>query len=134
MGFSAGGEVACLAAMRFDDGDTSAVDPIDRLGCRPDFHALIYPGRSNRLKPIEASPPVFIACGYRDRPDISRGMAELYLRYKAADVSAELHIYSTAGHGFGLREGGQAAAGWESRMLEWMAAQRLYPRQAPPEG
>ena len=50
-------------------------------------------------------PPVFIACGYGDRPDISQGMASVYLKYKQAGVPAELHIYSNAGHGFGYREG-----------------------------
>src|SRR5436189_72734 len=30
MGFSAGGEIAALAASRFDNGNDSAADPIDR--------------------------------------------------------------------------------------------------------
>ena len=39
------------------------------------------------------SPPAFPACGYKDRPDISRGLAEVYLKFKEAGVAAELHIY-----------------------------------------
>ncbi len=41
-------------------------------------------------------PPVFIALGAKDRPDISLGMAQLYLKYKEAGVPAELHIYANA--------------------------------------
>jgi acetyl esterase/lipase len=37
MGFSAGGEVAALSAMHFDNGNGAASDTIDRQSCRPDF-------------------------------------------------------------------------------------------------
>jgi acetyl esterase/lipase len=126
MGFSAGGELAALAAMGGDDGDENASDPVDRQGCRPDFQALIYPGRSNRFTVAAGMPPVFIVCGYEDRPDISRGMAELYLKYKEAGVPAELHIYSEAGHGFGVRASDHGAhATWPERFVEWLAARKL---------
>jgi acetyl esterase/lipase len=121
MGFSAGGELAALAAMQHDEGDPRAVDPVGRLGCRPAFQALIYPGSSGRFTVSGGAPPLFIACGYGDRPDIARGMAELYLKYKEAGVSAELHIYSNAGHGFGYRPERQDAAGrWPERFIDWL--------------
>jgi endo-1,4-beta-xylanase len=67
------------------------------------------------------APPVFIVCGYNDRPDISRGMAEIYLKYKDAGVPAELHVYSGAGHGFGVREDERGAhATWPMRFKEWL--------------
>ncbi len=105
LGFSAGGELAALAAMNFDAGDVKAADPIDRQSSRPAFQALIYPGRSHRYTVAKEMPPAFIALGYKDRNDISIGMAQLYLKYKEAGVPAELHIYSNAGHGFGYRKG-----------------------------
>src|SRR4030095_9999957 len=37
MGFSAGGELAALAAMRFDYGNSNAADPINRESLRPAF-------------------------------------------------------------------------------------------------
>src|SRR5260221_7962296 len=43
MGFSAGGHLASHAATHFDAGDSSAPDPIDRAGSRPDFAILAYP-------------------------------------------------------------------------------------------
>ncbi len=122
LGFSAGGEVAALSAMHGKPGAADADDPVERESCRPDFQALIYPGRSNRFTVSAESPPVFIVCGYGDRPDISRGMAELYLKYKDAGVPAELHIFGDAGHGFGVRDGDRGAhAGWPARLTDWLA-------------
>ena len=122
MGFSAGGELAAFAAMKSDAGKADAADPIERAGSRPDFQALIYPGTSGLFTVEKGMPPLFIACGYGDRPDIAEGMASLYLKYKAAGVKAELHIYSNAGHGFGYRPDTTSAAGaWPFRFREWLA-------------
>jgi acetyl esterase/lipase len=122
MGFSAGGELAALAGMRFDGGAKEAADAIERESSKPDFQALIYPGSSSRFAPTKDSPPAFIVCGYGDRPDISQGMAEVYLKFKQAGVPAELHIYASAGHGFGLRDNNAKAVGkWPARFEEWLA-------------
>jgi len=126
MGFSAGGEVAALAAMRWDNGKPGAADAIDQQSSHPAFQVLIYPGNSSRFTVSKQSPPVFIAAGYNDRPDISRGMAELYLKYKEAGVPAELHVYATAGHGFGMRATNKGASGgWASRVGEWLTDIRM---------
>ena len=86
-----------------------------------DFQALIYPGRSGDIQPTKESPPVFLAASYTDRQDISEGLAEAYLRFKRAGVVAELHIYSTGGHGFGLRATNKRPVGnWIVRFEEWM--------------
>jgi endo-1,4-beta-xylanase len=120
MGFSAGGELAALSAMRFDNGNAAA-DIIEQQSSHPAFQALIYPGNSARFTVSKNSPPVFIVCGYNDRQDISEGMAKLYLKYKEAGVPAELHVYSSAGHGFGMRSTNKAAvAGWPLRLAEWL--------------
>jgi endo-1,4-beta-xylanase len=121
LGFSAGGELAAYAAMVPKAGDAASADPIDRLDSRPDFHALIYPGKSDTFVPTPGMSPVFIACGFGDRPDISEGMATVYLNYKKAGVKAELHIYANAGHGFGYRPGPETpAAKWVDRFREWL--------------
>lgn len=122
MGFSAGGEVAALSAMRFDNGDRNAKDKIDRESCRPAFQALIYPGNSSRFEVVANAPPVFLVGGYNDRPDIAEGIAQVYLKYKKANVPAELHIYSNAGHGFGMRERNKGAVtGWIDRFYDWLS-------------
>jgi acetyl esterase/lipase len=118
MGFSAGGEVAALSAMRFDKGNSNA-DVIDRESSRPAFQALIYPGNSKKFEVVNNAPPVFLLAGYND--EIAKGIVEVYLKYKNANVPAELHIYSNAGHGFGLREKNTGAiTGWIDRFYDWL--------------
>jgi len=121
MGFSAGGELAGLAAMRYTAKDANATDPIDRESDKPDFQGLIYPGNIYRLTVSSASPPAFIAGGYKDRKDISEGVAELYLKYKEANVPAELHIYGNVGHGFGIRASNTGAnTHWSEEFAQWL--------------
>ena len=121
MGFSAGGELAALSAMRFDYGEENATDPVDRESSRPSFQALIYPGNSSRFEVVKNAPPVFLVGGYNDRPDISEGIAKVYLKYKEAAIPAELHIYSGVGHGFGMRESNTGAiARWMDRFYDWL--------------
>ena len=120
MGFSAGGELAALSAMRFDNGDPNATDAIEREGSRPAFQALIYPGNSKRFEVATNAPPVFLLAGYND--PIAQGIIDVYLKYKKANVPAELHIYSNAGHGFGIREKNKGAvAGWIDRFYDWLS-------------
>ena len=122
MGFSAGGEVCAMASMRFDAGHTESADPIEKVGCRPDFQALIYPGRTSRISPTKESPPAFLAASSKDRTDISEGLATVYLLFKKAEVPVELHLYSGGGHGFGIRPGKTAPVdAWIARLAEWMA-------------
>jgi acetyl esterase/lipase len=128
IGFSAGGEVALLAATRGVDGKPDATDAIDRQSARADFFSLIYPGGLTRtdLELSKETPPTFLAAGYGDRQNISEGLAEFYLKCKRAGVLAELHMYAGAGHGFGLRETNKAPAGaWIARFHEWMADRKF---------
>jgi endo-1,4-beta-xylanase len=126
IGFSAGGELVSMAATKPDSGNASAADSIDRESSTLAFQALIYPGRSGDIQPTKESPPVFLAASYTDRQDISEGLAEAYLRFKRAGVVAELHIYSTGGHGFGLRASNKRPVGaWIVRFEEWMRESRF---------
>jgi endo-1,4-beta-xylanase len=126
MGFSAGGELVALSSMRPGEGESSAADPIDRQNSRPSFQALIYPGRSGDIQPDKNAPPAFLACSTNDRRDISEGLAEAYLRFKRAGASAELHIYATGGHGFGVRDRNRGSiGGWTDRFLEWLESKQF---------
>ena len=114
MGFSAGGEVCAIACMKAMEGE------------RPDFQALIYPGRSARIVPAKDSPPVFLAASANDRPDISEGLVKVYLDFKKAGAPVELHLYSSGGHGFGQRPGNKAPVGtWIERFHEWLRDRKL---------
>jgi endo-1,4-beta-xylanase len=126
MGFSAGGELAWQVSSKEFPGDPAANDPIERMDGRPNFQALIYPGRSQDIQPDATVPPAFLCCSAYDRQDISEGLAEAYLRFKRAKADAELHIYSTSGHGFGVKTANQGAiAGWTDRFVEWLASKEF---------
>jgi len=121
MGFSAGGELAWLASANAAPGQATAQDPVERLDGRPNFQALIYPGRSSDIQPAADTPPAFLACSAYDRQDIAEGLAEVYLRFKRARADAELHIYATSKHGFGVQASNRGAiAGWTDRFMEWL--------------
>ncbi|HEY8749118.1 MAG TPA: alpha/beta hydrolase [Tepidisphaeraceae bacterium] len=121
MGFSAGGELASLASIKMDGPIDAAADPIDHQSAKPNFQALIYPGTSGKIIPTKASPPAFLACGNLDRPDISEGMANVYLRFKQVGVPVELHIYAKIGHGFGIKpKAAPPASEWPIQFQEWL--------------
>ena len=125
LGFSAGGEVAALAGIHYDAGKPDASDPVERESSKPDYMVLIYPGLPPNLKVDQNTPQTFLACAYDDRPTMSDGLANLYIALHHAGVNAELHIYNSGGHGFGVRPRPLAVTGWTSRLLEWMGDRGL---------
>jgi endo-1,4-beta-xylanase len=128
IGFSAGGEVALLAATRGTDAKLQPTDAVDRQSARANFFGLIYPGGLPRtdIELTKETPPAFLAAGYGDRQNISEGLAEFYLKCKRAGVLAELHMYAGAGHGFGVRDTNKSPSGaWIARFHEWMADRKF---------
>jgi endo-1,4-beta-xylanase len=124
MGFSAGGEVAALAATRFDAGKPDAADPVDRQSSRPDFDALIYPGiRANTYTIPKDMPVTFMLCADNDRGP-STALSALYPMLKAAGIQTEVHVYATGGHGFGInpntKNPSPAATSWQLRLGDWL--------------
>ena len=69
--------------MKHDAAQKSSADVIEQQSCSPDFQVLIYPGSSGTFTVEAGMPPAFITAGINDRPDISEGMASLYLKNKA---------------------------------------------------
>jgi acetyl esterase/lipase len=131
MGFSAGGQLAALAATRYDAGIAGATDPIDRQSSRLAFQALVYPGPLSDVH-VDLSalskdtPAAFLLGGEDDRPDMVQGLAEYYLALKRAGASAELHVYTHVGHGFGMRSRNTGPIStWPDRFLDWMSARGL---------
>jgi acetyl esterase/lipase len=121
LGFSAGGELAALAAARYDGGSPKSTDPVERQSSRPSFQALAYPAIPSGLQFSPESPPAFLMAGDSDQPSISQGLVELYLSMRRAGVHVELHIYSGAGHGYGLRSSNKGAvAEWLRLFVEWL--------------
>lgn len=136
-GFSAGGQVALIAATN----DTqrlypAADDATDKTSCRPDFLMLCYPWKIladdslTELKPEihigATTPPMFIAQANDDPGSLAEGSTLAFLALRKAKVSAELHIYSTGGHGFGMRPNKTQAPGdWPGRAELWLQARGL---------
>ena len=124
MGFSAGGEVAVLAATRYDAGKPDSADPIERQGSKPDYQILIYPGvRADTVVVTKDTPPAFMLCADNDRGPAT-AIPALYLAFKKAGVPAEVHIYNSGGHGFGLKRDPRPNpiySTWALRLQDWMA-------------
>jgi endo-1,4-beta-xylanase len=116
-------------------------DEIDKLSDEPAFEALMYPGGLGAasaagavptLKPeivariTKDTPPAFMLCGADDQPGIAQVLPQLFLVFKKAGVSAELHEYAGVGHGFGLRLSQHGAvADWAQVFVEWMDTKGL---------
>jgi acetyl esterase/lipase len=135
-GFSAGGQVALIAATNDDRRLYPAVDETDKASCRPDFLMLCYAWKIladdslTELKPEihigPNTPPTFIAQANDDPGSLAEGSTLAFLALRKAKVSAELHIYSTGGHGFGLRPNNTQAPGdWPGRAELWLKARGL---------
>lgn len=122
IGFSAGGEIAILAALRHDAGQADAADAVDRVSSRPDFFAPIYPGGLNRQDEIakDKTPPAFLACSYDDR--MPEQLSNFFIALRKAGVNAELHIYNSGGHGYGVRADrpNMAVSTWHARFVDWL--------------
>lgn len=135
-GFSAGGQVALIATTNAAQRLYPAADATDAVSCRPDFLMLCYAwhiladGSTTELKPevkIDATtPPTFIAQAYDDPGSLAEGSTLAFLALRKAKVPAELHIYSTGGHGFGLRPNATQAPGdWPGRLELWLQTRGL---------
>jgi endo-1,4-beta-xylanase len=126
MGFSAGGELAALAATKPADGNPAASDPIDRLSAAPAFQALLYPAIPHDMALTPQTPPAFLACGEDDRPDIAEGVPELYLSMKRLGIPAELHAFANVGHGFGIRSSNaENVSSWPDLFYRWLGSSGL---------
>jgi cellobiose epimerase len=127
MGFSAGGEVTALVCANSDQGKADADDPVERQSARPDFQALVYSGPQG-VKGQEVtkdSPPTFIVVG--DNDNAAAWLTDHYLALKKAGVSAELHVYAKAPHGFGFRgiDDGRPVTSWIQRFDDFLGVQGM---------
>ncbi len=128
MGFSAGGEVAALIETRFDAGNDSSTDPIDRASSRPDFAVVVYPGfRPGTITVPKDAPPTFLVCADNDRSHVVTTV-NLYLDLEKQGVSSEMHIYAAGGHGFGMVQSALPVASWPDRLARWMVDRKLMPQ------
>lgn len=137
LGFSAGARVTALAATRFDAGRPDAADPVERQSARPDGQALIYGGAAGGIPTFAPdTPPAFLLGAADDRLG-GESLPKLYLALREAGVSAELHLYASGGHGFGIRKPPKpfpSAATWQYRFVDWLADRGLLRGDGAPAG
>ena len=128
LGFSAGGNLTAKACTMYNKRAYDAIDDADKVSCRPDFGVLLYPWMlvkdgTSELNPefvVDAkTPPMFFAHANDDKISAANSVA-MYLALKRAGVIAELHVYSTGGHGFGLRPTTKPVSTWPERCAQWM--------------
>ena len=145
MGFSAGGHLAGTAATQPPQPEGLVGDELDEVGAHPDFAVLIYPvvslveefshfGSRDALLGVPAdpdlclllsvekavtpqTPPMFLAHGQADTGVPPANSLALYAALTAAGVPATMHLYESAGHGFGLG----ANHPWGDALLDWLA-------------
>lgn len=119
MGFSAGGDLAARAGMGFDKGQAGASDLIERQTSRPDFLVLGYPLIPDELTVTAETPAAFLVHADDDRLTAEHSV-RFYLALKKAGVSAELHVYSKGGHGFGILNRDLPVSAWPLRFEQWL--------------
>ena len=110
MGFSAGGHLTTGVALEYD------------ADSRPDFAAPIYSSPYEDISVPADAPPLFIAVAHDDGFAASASVP-LYSAWSAAGRSAELHIYSKGGHGFGMHKQGLPADHWIDHFGDWLQVQ-----------
>ena len=108
MGFSAGAMTTMSAVL---EGDAAA---------RPDFAAPIYGAMPAGRTPPKDGPPVFIAVAADDGTVAASKSIDIFEAWRGAGLPAELHVYETGGHGFGLGKPGTASAKWTETFEAWL--------------
>ena len=150
MGFSAGGHLASTASTKFDRGNATAADAIDRVSSRPDFAILAYPvisltetwthegSKTNLLgeKPDAAlartlstetqvtadTPPTFLFHTYADTTVPVENSVYYFLALRKAGVPAEMHIFKDGAHGAGMPMQDPALSEWPKVLANWLRA------------
>ncbi len=133
LGFSAGGNLASAAGTRYDAGDASAQDPIDRMSSRPDCLVLVYPVINGELfNPprldyfrtdtlvTKDTPPTFLVQTHEDGSVSARHALLFYGALLEAGVPAEMHIFGYGGHGLGLAPGDPDLGEWPNILQRWL--------------
>ena len=138
VGFSAGGHLALATATSFEKRRYEPIDAIDEVSCRPDFAVLCYSGYlkakdkdeiSSGIRIPADTPPIFLAHASDDRESYGGSNAEnsvfMYLALKRAGIPAELHVYATGDHDFGVRQNEKLPSSWPQLCVNWLRSQGL---------
>lgn len=130
LGFSAGGNLAARVSTNYQERAYETFDDVAKISCRPDFSILIYPAYlssaddgllADNVPVDEKTPPMFLTMAFDDRVG-PENILRMGISLKRSNVPAEVHLYPTGGHGYGLRRNKHEATSWPARCAEWMKA------------
>lgn len=152
-GSSAGGHLAATAGTRYDAGNASAADVIERQGCRPDFLVLAYPvitlmepvahagsrkyllgddpdatlvrSLSAETQVTMETPPTFIFATTDDQVVPVGNSVMFYEALVKAGVPVEMHLFQHGAHGAGLAAGNPDLKVWPDLVATWMRSRGL---------
>ncbi len=132
LGFSAGGQIALIAATNDLRYPADAKVPARH---EPDFLMLVYPYQIVNVKKVLRSdikntdrlPPTFITQSADDKSSLVQGSMLLAQDLFNHKIPCELHIYETGGHGFGMRPRPHATGptDWPLRAADWLRGRKL---------
>jgi len=113
MGFSAGGMVVSGALLQ------------PEVAARPDFAAFVY-GAPFGVMPVipPKLPPVFMAWA-QDYTVAQEAFPKFYDALRSAGNKPEAHIFSSGGHGFGMKKQGTTSDYWSDEFYHWLTSQHL---------
>lgn len=155
LGFSAGGHVAASLATCHAQEVYKPVDADDAQSARPDFQGLFYPivtmlpphafagardaalgknpshvqmERYSRERCVDTqTPPAFLLTAKNDDVVPAANTTLMYDALCAAGIPAELHLFESGGHGFGIRLAGTSAVSvWPDLLLNWGKARGYF--------
>jgi acetyl esterase/lipase len=137
VGFSAGGHLALATAAGFEKRHYEAIDDFDKSSCRLDFAICCYSGYlkvkdKDEIPPgihlAAKTPPVFLVHSSDDRISDPENSVVMYLALKRAGIPAELHVYSTGDHDFGVRHNEKLPSSWTGLCERWLQSHQLLQR------
>jgi acetyl esterase/lipase len=92
----------------------------------PNFLVLGYPTIPAGLAVNASTPTTFLVAAADDpTANPAENAGRFFAALRAAKVPAELHIYSSGGHGFGIQKTGKTSAAWPSALVAWLQEAHL---------
>ena len=147
LGFSAGAHLVGMTAVQPTAHLYSPIDAADLLPARPDFLGLIYPvltmlppfdhtrsrreilgehpsGAASAAWSVERqvdshTPPTFLAQSADDPMSPIDNSLMMFQALRSAHVSAEMHVFQSGRHGWGMGKPGSEVTAWPTLFARW---------------
>ncbi len=148
LGFSAGGHLAYMTALRYKDGSVNPEDPTDSVSGRPDFAVACYAVASFEKFAHMGTAECFLGEGFTTldlhtfsaEQNVTPDTPPMFLWHTAGDevvpvenslnmakalranrVPFSLHIYPNGGHGLGLAADIPLTSNWTKDLKAWLS-------------